>query len=475
MQPVLSECYRYPSQGQRIMKSFQQKAARLVQRYKVRYLNGIEIRTRDDETRSGVIHRVIYVANARIYYRTSTKTADSHTRQVRYRFSDRNGNARLEIAADATMISREEYYPFGGTAIWLTRIQMGAEYKTHRYAGHERDKTGLIHYGWRYYLPWLMRWLNPDPAGTVDGSNLFCMVKNNPATLRDINGCVAKDSTPVQSSEKRSSFMDNAGKFPFRHAGRPLKLQGWKLENTNGSLQAPQNATELVKPFLDPLLSEESRRELYSQNVRIDTFTQNDVSTNKYLQFTERYLVGQKKLSAKRDLKKDTCIGVYGGQVLSKNALADMDRASLNNLMKCDWAWDRFVLDGDGPMTMMNTIFELNQEGNNIAQATSGYNVNKFLIDSGLEKDSPLYSDLKIFNFAAFFTAKDVREGEELKWDYGYSSKEINLVLSRCAVKPTANTSPLPISHTQRSSYACSLAVLGVGLVLALALWMAYL
>ncbi|WP_198362028.1 RHS repeat-associated core domain-containing protein, partial [Burkholderia ubonensis] len=33
--------------------------------------------------------------------------------------------------------------------------------------------------------PWLGRWLNPDPAGTVDGLNLFRMVRNNPVTLID--------------------------------------------------------------------------------------------------------------------------------------------------------------------------------------------------------------------------------------------------------------------------------------------------
>ncbi|WP_370552324.1 RHS repeat-associated core domain-containing protein, partial [Enterobacter cloacae complex sp. P31C] len=57
-----------------------------------------------------------------------------------------------------------------------------------RYSGKERDATGLYHYGYRYYQPWSGRWLSADPAGTVDGLNLFRMCRNNPATFQDPNG-----------------------------------------------------------------------------------------------------------------------------------------------------------------------------------------------------------------------------------------------------------------------------------------------
>ncbi|MFB9160268.1 RHS repeat-associated core domain-containing protein, partial [Chromobacterium violaceum] len=50
------------------------------------------------------------------------------------------------------------------------------------------DETGLYDYGYRYYAPWLGRWLNPDPAGTVDGLNLYRMVKGNPIFFCDKDG-----------------------------------------------------------------------------------------------------------------------------------------------------------------------------------------------------------------------------------------------------------------------------------------------
>jgi RHS repeat-associated protein len=61
-----------------------------------------------------------------------------------------------------------------------------------RYSGKERDATGLYYYGFRYYAPWLQRWLNADPVGTLDGFNLYSMCKNNPTTLYDHDGRITK-------------------------------------------------------------------------------------------------------------------------------------------------------------------------------------------------------------------------------------------------------------------------------------------
>uniref|UniRef100_UPI00289EDD41 RHS repeat-associated core domain-containing protein n=1 Tax=Pseudescherichia sp. TaxID=2055881 RepID=UPI00289EDD41 len=82
------------------------------------------------------------------------------------------------------------YYPFGGTAVWTARNEVEADYKTVRYSGKERDCTGLYYYGHRYYAPWLCRWVSADPAGEVDGLNLFRMIRNNPVTSYDITGFI---------------------------------------------------------------------------------------------------------------------------------------------------------------------------------------------------------------------------------------------------------------------------------------------
>lgn len=108
--------------------------------------------------------------------------------QACYTTTERNGSRVIECDQPGQIVDRELYYPFGGTAICLTQHQQATWAKTLRYTSKERDASGLYYYGLRYYAPWLLRWLNSDPAGTVEGLNLFRMVKNNPITRRDPQG-----------------------------------------------------------------------------------------------------------------------------------------------------------------------------------------------------------------------------------------------------------------------------------------------
>ncbi|MBP4047295.1 RHS repeat-associated core domain-containing protein, partial [Chromobacterium violaceum] len=87
--------------------------------------------------------------------------------------------------SNGDVLTQEEYYPYGGTAISAGKSACEVKYKMVRYSGKERDASGLYYYGFRYYQPWLGRWLNPDPAGAVDGLNLFRMVRNNPINFLD--------------------------------------------------------------------------------------------------------------------------------------------------------------------------------------------------------------------------------------------------------------------------------------------------
>jgi insecticidal toxin complex protein TccC len=50
------------------------------------------------------------------------------------------------------------------------------------------DDSGLYYYGARYYAPWLQRWVSADPAGDVDGLNLYGFVGGNPMRYVDTNG-----------------------------------------------------------------------------------------------------------------------------------------------------------------------------------------------------------------------------------------------------------------------------------------------
>jgi RHS repeat-associated protein len=107
---------------------------------------------------------------------------------VRYQLDNHLGSAALELDDKAQIISYEEYTPFGSTAYQAVGSQTETP-KRYRYSGKERDdSTGLYYYGFRYYAPWLGRWMSPDPAGTIDGLNLYAFVGGNPIRFRDHRG-----------------------------------------------------------------------------------------------------------------------------------------------------------------------------------------------------------------------------------------------------------------------------------------------
>ncbi|WP_260655040.1 RHS repeat domain-containing protein, partial [Yersinia intermedia] len=132
---------------------------------------------------------------------------DIANNQLRYSFDNQIGSSLLELDHNGDIISQEEYYPFGGTAVFASRNTVEAKYKTVRYSGKERDATGLYYYGLRYYLPWLGRWLSSDPAGTIDGLNLYRMVRNNPVSLMDEDGL--KPQSFIDSHEESSTSIEN--------------------------------------------------------------------------------------------------------------------------------------------------------------------------------------------------------------------------------------------------------------------------
>jgi RHS repeat-associated protein len=109
--------------------------------------------------------------------------------QVSYQMTNHLDSAVVEVDAGGDILSYQEYYPYGGTALLAGKSSDDMEMKRHRYSGEEQDKsTGLYYYGARYYPVWQARWINPDPAGTVDGLNLYAFVGGEPVRWRDLNG-----------------------------------------------------------------------------------------------------------------------------------------------------------------------------------------------------------------------------------------------------------------------------------------------
>ena len=187
------ESYRYDGGSQRVLKVSEQKTGTSTQTQRALYLSGLELRT----TKAGATEteslQVITVGEAgraqvRVLHWEGGRPDGIDNDQLRYSYDNLTGSSGLELDGDGNVISMEEYYPYGGTAILTARSAVEADYKSVRYSGKERDATGLYYYGYRYYQPWAGRWLSADPAGTIDGMNLFRMVRNNPCTMKDEDG-----------------------------------------------------------------------------------------------------------------------------------------------------------------------------------------------------------------------------------------------------------------------------------------------
>ncbi|WP_437339881.1 RHS repeat domain-containing protein [Pseudomonas fluorescens] len=201
------ELYLYDGAGQRVRKirSLQTNVRTVVAQ--VRYLPELELRT---DNGTGEALQVITVHTAlnsvRVLHWESPPPAGVND-QYRYSFNDHLGSTNLELAADAQLISREYFHPFGATA-WSEESDVS--YKTVRYSGKERDATGLYYYGFRYYLPWLQRWLNPDPKGYIDGPNLYQMVGNSPMRHADSDGGEKTDTSALaDSAQKQKALLDS--------------------------------------------------------------------------------------------------------------------------------------------------------------------------------------------------------------------------------------------------------------------------
>jgi RHS repeat-associated protein len=120
---------------------------------------------------------------------------DAPAELVRYQHGNHLDSAVLELSDEARVISYEEYYPYGGTSYQAVRNQTDTS-KRYRFTAKERDEeSGLYYHGARYCAPWLGRWVNCDPAGLVDGANLYRYTRDNPLKYSDPDGGDPQDKT----------------------------------------------------------------------------------------------------------------------------------------------------------------------------------------------------------------------------------------------------------------------------------------
>ncbi|PVZ39606.1 RHS repeat-associated core domain-containing protein [Pseudomonas sp. CC120222-01a] len=192
------ERYRYAGDRQRVLKLTSRETAGARTGQRVVYLPGLELRSTFIGGAQTEAMQIVTMgepgrAQVRVLRWHVGQPAGVENDQWRFSHDDLSGSCLLETDSKGSVISQEEFYPYGGTAIFTGRSATEASYKSLRYSGKERDVSGLYYYGWRYYQTWAGRWLSADPAGMVDGLNLYRMVRNNPTSAVDPDGKNSQD------------------------------------------------------------------------------------------------------------------------------------------------------------------------------------------------------------------------------------------------------------------------------------------
>ncbi|BDM22165.1 RHS repeat-associated core domain-containing protein [Pseudomonas sp. LRP2-20] len=189
-----TEHYHYADPGTRTRKIATVKTSKGTQITVTTYAAGCETRMRwlDD-------HLLRHVVICEVDGTRWVEDRLSGELHLRYGFTDHLGSSGGETDSEGKLVCREEYAPFGETT-GIDEPKLEADslaQRTLRHAGKELDATGLYYYGARYSQPTLGRWLSADPAGLVDGPNLYRLVRNNPLRYRDKQGFNPVESDPT--------------------------------------------------------------------------------------------------------------------------------------------------------------------------------------------------------------------------------------------------------------------------------------
>lgn len=212
-EPNDAEYYVYNSGGMRSRKITERLVSGRVEITEKIYLDGCEIIQK--KTNNNLLYKATttivqsegQTKLALIHHIHTGLAAGEPATTFRYQIGNHLGAVALETDEQGQIISYEEYFPFGGTAFLFGNNKKEVARKTYRYSGKEKDDaTGFYYYGFRYYVPWLCRWLNPDPTGMRDGPNIYAFVQNNPINLVDAWGLDARAAQLFKENRKDFTY-----------------------------------------------------------------------------------------------------------------------------------------------------------------------------------------------------------------------------------------------------------------------------
>jgi RHS repeat-associated protein len=204
-EPSVHAHYLYDAGGQRVKKLVRKQGGQMEVTV---YIDGIFEYQRIVRGRATEENNTLHVMDnqSRIaLVRIGNPFASDTGPAVKYHLGDHLGSSNLVLDGTGNLVNHEEYTPYGETSFGSFAR------KRYRFSGKEKDEeSGLSYFGFRYYVPHLVRWTSCDPAGTVDGANLYSYVSDNPIRLKDAAGLAGTDdssqvATPMEEAAGMSS------------------------------------------------------------------------------------------------------------------------------------------------------------------------------------------------------------------------------------------------------------------------------
>jgi RHS repeat-associated protein len=223
----LEACYLYDAAGQRVKKYVRNQQGQVEVTV---YIDGVF----EHHVKGSAANNTLHVMDnqsrvAMLRVGNAFPDDGAPNMKVKYHLGDHLGSSSVVIGgADAqgnAFINCEEYYPYGETSFGSFAR------KRYRFTGKERDEeSGLYYHGARYYAPWLVRWVSCDPAGRIDGLNLYTYTRNRPLISVDKMGLAGGEPT-----EKASKAILKAGQEG--QTGSFNQLRGVKINGSEPTIR----------------------------------------------------------------------------------------------------------------------------------------------------------------------------------------------------------------------------------------------
>ncbi|MFC9688250.1 SpvB/TcaC N-terminal domain-containing protein [Kribbella sp. NPDC056951] len=247
--------YQYDSAGQRVRATIRSNGTTDTRIY----LGQNEISHRVVSGRTTTRRETLHILDgARRVALVETVTIDNRqpvpipTPVARYQLSDHLGSATVELSSTAAVLSYEEYHPFGTTSFRSATGAAEVSLKRYRFTGKEKDtETGFYYQGSRYCVPWLARWLSPDPIGVRGGLNLYCYVNDNPIRLVDPQGTAPKTGEQVVAGIEELAREKQQLTAALRETNAALDraLETWSSLKAQVDFEKPGYFSDLKRSF----------------------------------------------------------------------------------------------------------------------------------------------------------------------------------------------------------------------------------